>query len=160
VESAEYSSGILLAVGAAAALLGFFVGWLTGRNTSAATLKNRELTEKLERVMQDRKAYEDEVVEHFTETATLLNNLTESYREVHNHLANGAANLCHGKGPVSMARLRNDRDATEIPEDLAILHPPLDYAPKLSPDEKGMLNEEFGLEREPLKVAAAGRSEA
>jgi uncharacterized protein len=160
VESPEYSSGILLAVGAAAALLGFLLGWLAGRNTSVATLKNRELEQKLERVIQDRKAYEDEVVEHFTETATLLNNLTESYREVHNHLANGAAILCQGKGPVSMARLRNDRDSTDIPEDLVILHPPLDYAPKLSPDEKGMLNEEFGLERESLKVAAAGRSEA
>ena len=27
------------------------------------------------------------------------------------------------------------------------MQPPLDYAPKTSPDEKGMLNEEFGLER-------------
>jgi len=154
VESLEYSSGILLAVGTAAVLLGFLLGWLAGRNTSAATQKSRELAEKLERVTQDKKAYEDEVVEHFTETATLLNNLTESYREVHNHLAHGAATLCQGKGPVSMARLRNDRDPSEIPDDLVTPHPPLDYAPKTSPDEKGMLNEEFGLEREPLTATA------
>jgi uncharacterized protein len=155
VESPEYSSGILLAVGTAAVLLGFLLGWLAGRNTAGATQKNRELTAKLERLMQDKQAYEDEVIEHFTETATLLNNLTESYREVHNHLAHGAATLCQGKGPVSMARLRNDRDASDIPDELVTLHPPLDYAPKLSPDEKGMLNEEFGLEREPLTASAA-----
>ncbi len=155
MESPEYSSGILLAVGIAAAFLGFFLGWLAGRNTSAATQKCRQLENKLERVEQDRKAYEDEVVEHFTETATLLNSLTESYREVHNHLANGAATLCQGKGPVSMARLRNDRDPAEIPDDLVTPHPPLDYAPKTSPDEKGMLNEEFGLERESLAVATS-----
>lgn len=154
MESPEYSSGILLAAGTAAVLLGFLFGWLAGRNTAAATQKNRELAEKLERVMQDKQAYEDEVIEHFTETATLLNNLTESYREVHNHLAQGAATLCQGKGPVSMARLRNDRDPSEIPDELVTLHPPLDYAPKHSPDEKGMLNEEFGLEREPLTASA------
>ena len=30
---------------------------------------------------------------------------------------------------------------------LADIQPPLDYAPKSSPNETGMLNEEFGLER-------------
>lgn len=155
MESPEYSSGILLAVGTAAIILGFLSGWLAGRNTSAATQKCRELADKLERVVQDKKAYEDEVVEHFTETATLLNNLTESYREVHNHLAHGAATLCQGKGPISMERLGNSRDPDEIPDDLVTPRPPLDYAPKHSPDEKGMLNEEFGLERESLTVARA-----
>jgi uncharacterized protein len=155
VESPEYSSGILLAAGTAAAILVFFLGWLAGRNTSAANQKCRELADKLERVVQDKKAYEDEVVDHFTETAALLNNLTESYREVHNHLAHGAATLCQGKGPISMERLRNERDPAEIPDDLITPRPPLDYAPKLSPDEKGMLNEEFGLERESLTVATA-----
>ncbi len=155
MESPEYSSGILLAGAATAAILSFLMGWLTGRNTSTAAQKCRDLAEKLERVVQDKKAYEDEVVEHFTATATLLNNLTESYREVHNHLAHGAATLCQGKGPVSMERLRNDRDPAEIPNDLVAPRPPLDYAPKHSPDEKGMLNEEFGLERESLTTATA-----
>ncbi len=153
MELPEYSSGILLVIGVAAVFLGFLLGWTTGRNTSAATQKCRELADKLAQVQQDKKAYEDEVVEHFTETATLLNSLTESYREVHNHLAHGAATLCQGKGPISMERLRNDRDPAEIPADLITPRPPLDYAPKHSPDEKGMLNEEFGLERDSLLVA-------
>ena len=34
-----------------------------------------------------------------------------------------------------------------IPADLADIRPPLDYAPKASPEEKGMLNEEFGIDR-------------
>jgi hypothetical protein len=96
------------------------------------------------------------VVEHFTETAKLLNNLTESYRDVHNHLAQGAATLCQGEGPISLERLESRRDLTEIPANLAHIQPPLDYAPKNSPDEKGMLNEEFGLDREPL-AAATGK---
>ena len=154
MESPEYSLGVVLAVGVALAILGLLVGWATGRRTSAEAKKYRDIALKLDQVMQDKKAYEDNVVEHFTETAKLLNNLTESYREVHNHLAQGAASLCQGEGPVSLERLESRRDPAEIPAHLAHIQPPLDYAPKHSPDEKGMLNEEFGLERELRAVAS------
>lgn len=154
MESPEYSMELLLAVGAALTLLGLLVGLMAGRRTSAVAKKHRDLTLKLDQIMQDKKAYEDDVVEHFTETAKLLNNLTESYREVHNHLAQGAASLCQGAGPVSLERLENDRDSAEIPANLAHIQPPLDYAPKTSPNEKGMLNEEFGLERSPPTTTA------
>jgi uncharacterized membrane-anchored protein YhcB (DUF1043 family) len=142
-----YSLGVLLTVGAALAILGLVVGVLAGRRTSEAERKYRDIAFKLDQVMQEKKEYEHNVVEHFTETARLLNNLTESYRDVHNHLAEGAAALCGGAGPVSLERLGGEPDPTEIPADFAPVHPPLDYAPKSSPDEKGMLNEEFGLER-------------
>ena len=142
-----YSLTIVI-VGAAAGLLaGIGLGMLLGRRSSAAGQKYREVERKLDQVLQDKKAYEDEVVEHFSDTARLLNTLTESYREVHNHLAKGATDLCQGNGPVAMDRVGRDRDPSEIPPDLANIQPPLDYAPKTSPDEKGMLNEEFGLDR-------------
>ena len=153
MESPEYSLGMLLAVGAALAICGLLLGWATGRRTSADAKKYRDIALKLDQVMQDKKAYEDEVVEHFTETAKLLNNLTESYRDDHNHLAQGAASLCQGQGPVSLERLETRHDPAEIPSHLARIQPPLDYAPKHSLDEKGMLNEEFGLEREPRTAA-------
>ncbi|TDG14757.1 DUF1043 family protein [Seongchinamella unica] len=142
-----YSLTIVI-VGAIAGLVaGLGLGTLLGRRSSPAGQKYREVERKLDQVLQDKKRYEDEVVEHFTETARKLNNLTESYREVHNHLANGAAELCHGNGPVVLDKLQNPTDPAEIPADLAVIQPPLDYAPKTSPDEKGMLNEEFGLDR-------------
>ena len=149
MESPEYSLQVLLGVGIALGLAGLLLGWMAGKRSSADAKKHRELTLKLDQVMQDKKAYEDDVVEHFTETAKLLNNLTESYRDVHNHLAQGATGLCQGKGPVSLELIQNGRDPSEIPGDLTHLQPPLDYAPKTSPDEKGMLNEEFGLEKKP-----------
>lgn len=149
MDSPEYSLQVLLGIGAAVGLLGLLLGWAAGKRSSADARKHRELTLRLDRVMQDKKAYEDDVVEHFSETAKLLNNLTESYREVHNHLAQGANELCQGKGPVSLDHLQSRRDPDRIPGNLTHLQPPLDYAPKTSPDEKGMLNEEFGLERDP-----------
>jgi uncharacterized membrane-anchored protein YhcB (DUF1043 family) len=153
VESPEYSLEILLAAGAALTIVGLFLGWIAGRRTSPAAKKQRDLTLKLDQVLQDKKTYEDEVIEHFSETAKLLNNLTESYREVHNHLAKGAATLCQDAGPIPLESLGHGRDPAEIPAHLANIQPPLDYAPKNSPDEKGMLNEEFGLERKPATKA-------
>ncbi len=149
MESPEYSLEILIAAAAALLILGLAIGMLLGRRTSTAGQKYREVERKLDQVLQDKKAYEDEVVEHFSDTAKLLNGLTESYRDVHNHLAKGAATLCQGEGPVLLDRLENGRDPAEIPAQLADIQPPLDYAPKTSPDEKGMLNEEFGLDRQP-----------
>ncbi len=147
MESPEYSLNILIAAGVALLLLGLGLGLLFGRGMSPANQRQRETERKLDQLLQDKKAYEDEVVEHFTDTAKLLNNLTERYREVHEHLAKGASTLCQGRGPVTMDRLEGGRDGSEIPAHMADIQPPLDYAPKSSPDEKGMLNEEFGIER-------------
>ena len=147
MESPEISVAILIATSIALLVIGLGIGTMIGHRSSTGARKYREVERKLDQLLQDKKAYEDEVVAHFTDTAKLLNNLTQSYREVHNHLARGASTLCLGEGPVSLARLEDGKDAAEIPEHLAVVQPPLDYAPKTSPDEKGMLNEEFGLER-------------
>lgn len=149
MELNELTPPILAAGGVGVLVVGLLLGWLLGRRTSAANQKYRDVERKLDQVLQEKKVYEDEVVEHFTETAKLLNNLTDSYRDVHNHLANGAAALCEGEGPAALGRLE---DASSDPENnqpnLDHIQPPLDYAPKTSPDEKGMLNEEFGLDRD------------
>jgi uncharacterized membrane-anchored protein YhcB (DUF1043 family) len=141
---------ILIVTGAITLLVGGAIGLLLGRRLSADGQRLRDTERKLDQMTQDKRAYENEVVEHFTQTARLLNTLTDSYRNVHNHLAAGAETLCQDKGPVSLERLQGGaEDDAEIPAHLAQIQPPLDYAPKTSPVEKGMLNEEFGIERQP-----------
>ena len=108
MESPVYSVEILWAMGAAIAIVGLWLGWLAGRRTSGTAKKYQDVSRKLDQVMQDKKTYENEVVEHFTETAKLLNNLTDSYREVHNQLATGAAALCQGEGPISLERTEDN----------------------------------------------------
>ncbi|MBA6412982.1 DUF1043 family protein [Parahaliea sp. F7430] len=154
-----YSITIVAISVAIALLVGLGIGLLLGRRSSADGKKYREVERKLDQVIQDKRAYEDEVVEHFGKTAKLLNSLTDSYRDVHNHLANGAATLCQGQGPISMDRLERAGDDAEIPAHLASIQPPLDYAPKSSPEEKGMLNEEFGLENEKPRAPAVEHKE-
>lgn len=142
-----YSLTILVATGAITLLLGLGIGLLLGRRTSSDAQRLRDTERKLDQLTQDKRAYEEEVVEHFTQAAALLNTLTDSYRKVHNHLATGAETLCQEGGPVSLGRLQGRVDDAEIPAHLARIEPPLDYAPKSSPEEKGMLNEEFGIDR-------------
>ncbi len=142
-----YSITIVIVGAVAGLVVGLGLGLLLGQRTSTAGQKHREVERKLDQVLQDKKAYEDEVVEHFSETAQLLNQLTSSYRDVHNHLAGGAEQLCMGKGPVALDQIGRSADPAEIPQHMADIQPPLDDAPKTSPDEKGMLNEEFGLDR-------------
>lgn len=147
MESPELSLPIIIAGGVALFVLGLIIGLLSGRRIAPGSQKYHQVERKLDQVLQDKKAYEDEVVSHFSDTAKLLNSLTESYRDVHNHLAKGADTLCQGEGPMPLDRPRSPADPAEIPPYLAETRQPLDYAPKSSPDEKGMLNEEFGLDR-------------
>jgi len=144
-----YSLTVLAALAVACLITGLLLGMLIGQRSSKDSQRYREVERKLDQVMQEKKAYEDQVVEHFGDTARLLNTLTESYKNVHTHLADGAAALCQDTGPVALSALNTAADNSEIPAQLADIQPPLDYAPKTSPDETGMLNEEFGLERKP-----------
>lgn len=149
-----YSMNEVLAGGAILLFVSLGLGLLIGRRMSPQGKKNRELETKLDQALQDKKSYEDDVVEHFSDTAVLLNKLTESYRDVHNQLALGATTLCQGQGPVALEKIDGEGANSEIPGHLADIQPPLDYAPKSSPNETGMLNEEFGLERVKSEAAA------
>jgi uncharacterized membrane-anchored protein YhcB (DUF1043 family) len=131
------------------------VGLLTGCALGAilvhylrpADKKSRELEKRLDEEQQRLKNYQNEVEEHFHETALLVNQLSESYRLVHNHLANGAQNLCDATvdGP-RLAQLHGNDQLPGNTDTEAPVSPPLDYAPRSAPDEKGMLTEDFGLD--------------
>ena len=147
-----YGLEVLVLTGAVAVATGLGLGLLIGRKFSADRQKQRELERHLDRLGQEQKNYQHEVAEHFSDTAKLLRNLAESYRDVHNHLASGAENLCSeshnvpvlNRLPESVLGV-SEVDTAEV--DPATVSAPLDYAPKSSPYETGMLNEEFGLEK-------------
>jgi len=148
-----YSIDILLLAGIAILVAGAGIGALLARRLAPDTRRQRELERSLDQLLQQQKDYQQEVVEHFSDTARLLNKLAESYRDVHNHLASGAGNLCDDRTGTILGRLP-DAPATETvaEPDLSAVQAPLDYAPKASPFETGVLNEEFGLEKRPAEV--------
>jgi len=136
-------------------LISFAVGLLVGavlyKHLKSDEAKVRMLEEQLENVERDFESYKDNVHSHFNNTATLLNNLTDSYREVYRHMAAGAQALCpeyiseqlshSAKAQESLTRDTFTEEAGD-----AIL-PPRDYADKSGPDQKGHLSEDYGLEK-------------
>jgi len=145
-----YSIDILIGTAVCVLIIAGVVGFIMGRRTTAGSQQARELELRLDQVTRDKQHFEDRVTEHFTETATRLNALTENYRAVHEHLAEGANTLCAGNPSVTVSRLGGDSD---LDANLLNAQPPRDYAPKSSPTEKGMLNEGFGLDKDDVTPA-------
>ncbi|MEP5764798.1 MAG: DUF1043 family protein [Halieaceae bacterium] len=132
-----------------ALIIGAGIGTLLSRRMSNDGRKQRELERNVDRLLQQQKDYQHQVVEHFTDTAKLLNNMAESYRDVHNHLASGASELCEDEAGNILRRIP-DTSMSQIAgeADPGAVQPPLDYAPKASPFATGVLNEEFGLDKQ------------
>ena len=140
-------------------VIGGVIGFLFGRS-GAGNSRQAELAEELENTRNELEGYKVEVATHFEKTAELVNNLTLSYQEVHQHLATGAQGLCQ-PGTVDLAleptltpklnseapetpEAQNNYNAEPSSEDM---EPPRDYAPK-EPNEEGTLSETFGLKEE------------
>jgi hypothetical protein len=129
------------------ALIGYAVAMMFGPGNS----KTRDLEGRLQQARDDLKNYRMEVNTHFTQTADLLNRMTDSYREVHNHLARSAQTLCDrpGQAPLLNALPEASAQGTSA-HSLGDVYPPLDYAPKATQSERGILREDFDLDKPTL----------
>ena len=143
------SGAILIATALLGVGIGLGCGWLLGIRKKSKRDVIIDLESRLERAHESRADYEADVAEHFAKTARLLSRMTEDYREVYTHLAAGADSLCDGEIEIPNAKTLLDTNSSnqEIPGNLVDVIPPLDYAPRKSPDEKGQLSETFGLDR-------------
>jgi len=134
-----------LAVGIA---IGYFLAGRVNNNPS----KIDELEQKLQDLQRSNSRYRDEVSEHFSTTAELVQQMTESYKDVYQHLASGAQDLCSGEvaskllpassEPVFGGALPNSEDEGD-----GEMQAPKDYAPRTSSTQSGALAEDFGLEK-------------
>lgn len=133
----------VLLIGLLCAVSGLIVGLLAGRTLHPQEQQRKAAENKLQEAQERLRDYEHEVTRHFIKTSELFNNLSQSYRDVHEHLASSAMRLT---GPevsrkivdAGFGRLeeRGTTLSTEMPE------PPKDYAPKVP---GGILSEEYGL---------------
>lgn len=125
------------------------MGVLTAGRLYASSSRVKELEGQIHQLKENHREYKDSVSDHFGMTAELIQHLTESYREVYQHLAAGAQDLCSAE--VANKLLPADSDAVfetaAAQDENNELSPPRDYAAKQSPDQKGALSEEFGIEK-------------
>lgn len=114
------------------------------------------LEQQLQSLTDEHEHYKTNVHAHFSSSAQLLNRLTESYKDVYVHMADGARSLCPDYISKQLALNSDDKTLlgsganTPLYNDrIRQVAPPLDYAPKLGPDQKNTLDDDFGLEKAP-----------
>ena len=151
---------------------GGVIGYFAGRSGTSVT-KQQDLTLQLEESQRQLNDYKQQVNEHFERTAELVNNMTESYKAVHQHLASSSEVLCDAdtsklaapgeakpaiedQRPAAATATESTATVAETVETATaepvssepenIPEPPRDYAPK-NPDEEGTLSETFGVKK-------------
>jgi len=99
-------------------IIAFFIGRLTSNERK----NNKRLQAELEQSRDEIRDYRSRVTNHFRETARRVNVLTENYRDVYEHLALGAKDLCDkNNAPELMNELkRNPMLREETAEDPVI----------------------------------------
>lgn len=148
----------------ASAATGLIIGLGAGIILSRAFFsggKDKSLQQHLHQTQDELKNYQLEVTQHFNETAQLLKKMAESYRDVHNHLASGANNLSkdsHGV-PVMKKLPEIDTIAEGSTEQAAHISPPLDYAPRQTPYDRGSLSGDHHLEKVQLSEVPVDMAE-
>jgi uncharacterized membrane-anchored protein YhcB (DUF1043 family) len=88
--------------------LGFAFGIAVGMGLAYLTICNsrrraQELQEKCDALQREFESYRGEVGQHFLRTSELVQKMTESYRDVYEHLASGSQVLC--QNPVNTPSL-------------------------------------------------------
>ncbi|MEX0740162.1 MAG: DUF1043 family protein [Pseudohongiella sp.] len=129
---------VCLAVGLVAGLL------IARRISGSSPAKVSELETRIQELQRHHAQYRENVSDHFNTTAELVQHMTESYRDVYQHLAGGAQDLC--TEDVASKLLPAAEQTMFYPADDDSLEPPKDYAPKKAPGQSGALAENFGLD--------------
>ena len=77
-----------------AVLIGILLGSIITYLLIARNRKTHELQLELNQLTERFTEYRDQVTQHFMRTSELVQEMTRSYRDVYEHLASGAQNLC------------------------------------------------------------------
>lgn len=137
----------LIALGCLAA--GLVLGYLIASKKVTDSGKVDELESHVQELQRHHAIYREEVSDHFNTTAELIQQMTDSYKDVYQHLANGAQGLCSEEVASKLLPTSSDSgfglSISEDDEDG--LQAPKDYAPKLDPNRSGALAEDFGLDK-------------
>mgnify|MGYP005989121263 CR=1 FL=1 len=138
-----FSLATLLITAITTFIIGGLLSLLLTRSFSSSEQKTRTLESRLEEAEHSLANYQQEVTEHFAETAQLVNNLTQNYKEVHEHLAGSALKLANVDISRQLLSTNPDDDGSELNINEETFQPPKDWAPS-----EGTLSEDYGLDDE------------
>ena len=129
--------------------VGVVIGVVFASHLNTSPSRVQELENQIRDLKDDHNSYRDNVSGHFSMTAELVQHMTESYKEVYQHLATGAQDLCTQEVASKLLPASSDAvfEGNENNVESTGLIPPKDYAAKQNPDQKGALSEDFGLDK-------------
>lgn len=81
-------------IGLLSFLLGTLIGCILTYSIVARNNRTHQLQVELNELSEDFRNYRDQVAHHFMRTSELVQEMTQSYRSVYEHLASGAQHLC------------------------------------------------------------------
>ena len=90
-------------------VIGGMAGFYFAKLDDFSKKQKQDLEEKLHKSERELVEYKDQVTAHFVETANLINNMTESYQKVHEHLANGSVELCNNAVEVNKLTISSNQ---------------------------------------------------
>ncbi len=125
---------MLLMVAFASLLVGALIGAFLYKLLRSDETRVQQLEMQLQSLADEYETYKKEVHGHFSDSAVLIGKLTDSYREVYQHMAHGARSLCPDHIAVQLNQLSPtdnlaaglDRPASSNTDNVR-LSPPLDY---------------------------------
>ena len=134
-------------IGAGCLALGVVIGVAFASQFATSPSRVRELENQIRSLEAQHSRYRDDVSDHFGTTAELLQQMTESYKDVYQHLALGAQDLCSGEVANKLLPASSDPVFETTRDAQLTFSPPKDYAAKANPGQKGALAEDFGLDK-------------
>lgn len=143
-------------------LIGAGLGHLFARQNKSGDNSVRDLEKKLAQSERQLKRYQQEVTEHFLKVSHLTTSMSQSYRQIHEHLATSAIRLASPEiGRQLLKSGGSDLNLTDEDGKPLInaedVQPPRDYAPKAP---GGILSEDYGLgENEEIKTQSDNANE-
>lgn len=151
-----YTLSAIVVTGLVSLLAGSILGFLLSGNLGGRK-RSHETEERLARAEETLVEYQRDVAQHFAQTTELVNTLTESYRDMHEHLAHGALTLSTPEISRQLLSPDNQPPGTVTADTseaiLAVgVQAPRDWAPKKQGQE-GALSEGYGLKGEERPLA-------
>ena len=128
-------------------LIGAGLGHLFARQNQTGNQSVKDVEKKLAESERQLKRYQQEVTEHFLKVSHLTTSMSQSYRQIHEHLATSAIRLASPEiGRQLLKSGGSDLNLTDEDGNSLInaedVQPPRDYAPKVP---GGILSEDYGL---------------
>ena len=127
-------------------IVGVVIGVVCSSRLNSSASRVQELENQISDLKDNHASYKDNVSDHFNMTADLVQHMTESYREVYQHLASGAQDLCSDEVASKLLPAGSDAvfESNENPESSnGELNPPKDYVAKQDLGLEDTLSEEF-----------------